>query len=160
MRCILWSKSSKDANAYRDTDTILRTGFPQYVYEWFHPQEASVHPRHKHADIERWAFYYGVKALARENAEAKVFWHLMDETHGDDGAFFLLQSLRIIFLNCSAYIKPQLGIDPSPSRISSVNCLPSQPIDRWKISDVIWISTNAAKSASKQVLHKVRSFVM
>lgn len=44
----------------------------------------------------RWGLYYGVKTLARESAEATIFWHLLNETNGEDYLTFLLYCLAIV----------------------------------------------------------------
>ena len=46
------------------------------------------------ADEDRWGLYYGVKAMAKDDAEAQVFWGLLDEAHGEDGQQFLFHCLR------------------------------------------------------------------
>lgn len=44
----------------------------------------------------RWRLYYGVKALALESAEAAIFWHLLNETNGEDYLTFLVYCLAIV----------------------------------------------------------------
>lgn len=37
-----------------------------------------------------------MKALARESAEATIFWHLLNETNGEDYLTFLVYSLSVV----------------------------------------------------------------
>ena len=41
-------------------------------------------------DEERWAFYYCVRALARNYPEAKLFYNFVDEKYGEDEMTFYL----------------------------------------------------------------------
>ena len=46
-------------------------------------------------DVDRWAFYFKIKELAAlDSIEAKMFWLLLDETHGDDYGCFFLHSFQ------------------------------------------------------------------
>jgi hypothetical protein len=47
-------------------------------------------------DEDRWGFYYGLKALHKEDSECSLFWNLLDETFGQDGLRFILYCLSVI----------------------------------------------------------------
>ena len=61
------------------------------------------------ADEDRWGLYYGVKAMAKDDAEAQVFWGLLDEAHGEDGQQFLFHCLSIALSLGGAQLWYQLG---------------------------------------------------
>ena len=48
------------------------------------------------ADEDRWALYYGVKALARELPEMRLFYNFLDEKYGEDELTFFLYCLRVV----------------------------------------------------------------
>jgi hypothetical protein len=85
MRCIIRSKRLQDFRAERDG--CLKMRFPEFTYSWFSPSshvvaEISKEGRlrlHAQADENRWALYYGVKKLAKELPEAKMFYGFLDE---------------------------------------------------------------------------------
>ena len=76
--------------------------FPHFVYAWFDQNvggaqklsSAELATNQALADEDRWGLYYGVKAMAKDDAEAQVFWGLLDEAHGEDGQQFLFHCLR------------------------------------------------------------------
>jgi hypothetical protein len=88
------------------------TGFPEFVYAWFEPvilppsgalsvggssasKGSAASAAHLRADEDRWGFYYGVKAMSRENMEAKMLWSLLDEAQGEDGLAFVMTCLSV-----------------------------------------------------------------
>ncbi|KAJ1460703.1 hypothetical protein M885DRAFT_333372 [Pelagophyceae sp. CCMP2097] len=87
----------------------LTTRFPEFVYAYFEPDGARLAALKKEerrlqiasADDDRWGFYYGVKLLCRESDEAKLFWALLDETHGDDFLRFIV--------HCGASLRKSAG---------------------------------------------------
>ena len=78
MRSILRCKQLDDSKNERNQR--LRTRFPDFVYSWFEPplyviNSTSSEDRESlqaDADEDRWALYYGVKALSRELPEARL----------------------------------------------------------------------------------------
>lgn len=49
------------------------------------------------------------QALARENAEARLFWSLLDETYGSDYQAFFLYSLNLIENIAGTSLRMQWG---------------------------------------------------
>jgi hypothetical protein len=85
--------------------------FPEYVYTWFESASTQAVPgddggaptydRHvgeeiATADDSRWGLYYGVKLLARESIEAKFFWTMLDESHGEDYLTFYTHCIATV----------------------------------------------------------------
>ena len=101
MRSLLTSKMS-------ETLTLLPIGenvspLPSFVYAWFEPpHDVTIMDSHSTltaqqlSDENRWGFYYGVKTLAKDNAEAKLFWGLLDEVQGNDGLIFVSHCLSVV----------------------------------------------------------------
>lgn len=101
MRSILTSKMT-------ETLTLLPIGehvspLPSFVYAWFDPPQEriamdshAVQSLQHQTDENRWGFYYGVKTLAKDNAEAKLFWGLLDEAQGNDGLIFVVHCLSVV----------------------------------------------------------------
>jgi hypothetical protein len=48
------------------------------------------------ADENRWAFFFGLRALARDDAEAKLFFGMLDERYGEDDAAFTLFAIHTL----------------------------------------------------------------
>ena len=59
------------------------------------------------ADDDRWGLYYGAKLLARESDEAKLFWSLLDESHGADFLAFVLYCCEMIRGTSGAILRAQ-----------------------------------------------------
>ncbi|CAM9968072.1 unnamed protein product, partial [Sphacelaria rigidula] len=57
-----------------------------------------------------WGLYYGVKALARESAEGTIFWHLLNESNGEDYLTFLVYCLAIVEGTVGSMLREQWGI--------------------------------------------------
>eukprot|EP00941_MAST-03F_sp_MAST-3F-sp1_P003070 g3070.t1 len=99
IRSIMFSKMKEDAVASQRGGASLRPRMPEFVYSWFHPRVQYRNKRHRdealaEADENRWALYYGVKKLSKRLPEAKLFFDLLDETHGEDDCTFYLYCLR------------------------------------------------------------------
>ena len=60
-------------------------------------------------DEDRWALYYGIKALSRELPEARLFYNFLDEKYGEDELTFFLHCLRT--LDAEAWRPGRGGID-------------------------------------------------
>ncbi|CAM9979583.1 unnamed protein product [Ascophyllum nodosum] len=83
MRAVLRAKIWDDSVLRYKQD--LRVRFPEFAYSWFEPSKASMATANAiersklvaQANDDRWGLYYGAKALARENAEATIFWHVL-----------------------------------------------------------------------------------
>jgi hypothetical protein len=110
MRSILTTKMVETVSIMPVGESV--TAFPSFVYAWFEPDvnhgasdSHGAQALYQRADEDRWGLYYGVKMLAKEDAEAKLFWGLLDEVQGEDGLVFLTHCLSVVFcqvaLSCS-----------------------------------------------------------
>ena len=87
-----------------------RARFPEFAYAFFEPPRKYLDSLHsterreaiKVADDDRWGLYYGAKMLSRESDEAKLFWSLLDESHGGDFLAF--------YLYCNELIQTTAGV--------------------------------------------------
>ncbi|GBG30771.1 Hypothetical Protein FCC1311_069912 [Hondaea fermentalgiana] len=106
MRSIIRAKRCADFSAARMGKPKIR--FPEFVYLWFTPrkerlaelesfegQEAVLLAKAE-ADESRWGLYYGIKKLAKELPEARVFYTFLDEKYGEDDFAFYLHCLTIM----------------------------------------------------------------
>lgn len=116
MRAILRAKVWDDSVLRYKQD--LRARFPEFVYSWFEPPRAimtAADARGKsslvtRADEDRWGIYYGVKTLARESPEATIFWHLLNETNGEDYLTFLAYCLSVVEGTAGVMLREQWGV--------------------------------------------------
>lgn len=116
MRAILRAKIWDDSVLRYKQD--LRVRFPEFVYAWFEPPKevmaaANANGRAKLvglADDDRWGLYYGVKSLARESAEANIFWHALNESNGEDCLTFLVYCLSIVEGTVGSMLRGQWGV--------------------------------------------------
>lgn len=116
MRAILRAKIWDDSVLRYKQD--LRVRFPEFTYAWFEPPRAAVTAANANgksrlvaqADDDRWGLYYGVKSLARESAEATIFWHALNETNGEDYLTFLVYCLSIVEGTAGSMLRDQWGV--------------------------------------------------
>lgn len=126
MRAILRAKVWDDSVLRYKQD--LRARFPEFVYSWFEPPRVimtAADARGKsnlvtRADEDRWGLYYGVKTLARESPEATIFWHLLNETNGEDYLTFLAYCLSIVEGTAGAMLREQWGISETCTDIHTL----------------------------------------
>lgn len=168
--------------------------FPEFAYSFFEPKRAELEKlkmvdRRKiiaEADDDRWGLYYGAKMLAKESDEAKLFWALLDETHGADFLAFTLYSLATVRKVAGASLRVQVGcawqatfhtelrkrveqFEVDADRLSSVRLAPAGSI--WdKLASLedqdalafggqqsLWISLDDALQATQQILLKANA---
>ncbi len=116
MRAILRAKIWDDSVLRYKQD--LRVRFPEFAYAWFEPPRnamaaANANGRSRlvaQADDDRWGLYYGVKSLARESAEAAIFWHILNESNGEDYLTFLVYCLSIVEGTAGPMLRNQWGV--------------------------------------------------
>ncbi|KAH8075716.1 hypothetical protein JL721_1733 [Aureococcus anophagefferens] len=96
-----------------------RSRFPEFVYAYFEPKRArstrstpSSAAAVAKADDDRWGLYYGVKLLSRESDEAKLFWSLLDESHGTDFLAFYLYCVTMIRKTATEILRDQGDVLP------------------------------------------------
>ncbi|CAM9137473.1 unnamed protein product, partial [Hapterophycus canaliculatus] len=116
MRAILRAKIWDDSVLRYKQD--LRVRFPEFTYAWFEPPRAIMAAANAsgrsrlvaQADDDRWGLYYGVKSLARESAEATIFWHALNESNGEDYLTFLVYCLSIVEGTVGSALRDQWGV--------------------------------------------------
>ena len=108
MRSILTTKMVETVSLMPIGECV--TAFPSFVYAWFEPEanhgmvdSHSIQALYQRADDDRWGLYYGVKLLAKEDAEAKLFWGLLDEVQGEDGLVFFCHCLSVVLSHSQSH---------------------------------------------------------
>jgi len=123
MRGVLVSKMKEDVSLLGLHGNIAR--FPEYVYAWYErygvghaalkanaPQQPQIQQNTdvmQLMDEDRWGLYYGAKALAKDDPEAKLFWALLDESYGEDGLQFVMHCMSTILSMGGAELWKQFG---------------------------------------------------
>jgi len=118
MRSILYSKAMEviTAGSLAATTTIR---FPEFVYTWYDPPRKTLDKLRKddrtkyidEANENRWGIYYGLKTLARENAEARIFWSFLDETYGEDYLSFFMYCYTLLMHVSGKVLMRQFGVN-------------------------------------------------
>ncbi|KAH8060572.1 hypothetical protein JL722_4682 [Aureococcus anophagefferens] len=87
---------------------------PEFVYAYFEPKRErldaldAVERRGRRQSRRRpLGLYYGVKLLSRESDEAKLFWSLLDESHGTDFLAFYLYCVTMIRKTATEILRDQ-----------------------------------------------------
>lgn len=157
MRSILTTKMVETLAVMPVGESV--TAFPSFVYAWFEPtinhgvlDSHSVQSLYQRADEDRWGLYYGVKILAKENAEAKLFWGLLDEVQGEDGLVFVGHCLSVVLSIGGPQLWKQFGatmnnssVDASPESILNAANRDNTPAN-------IWLDLDTAYAAVKLIL--------
>lgn len=167
---------------------------PEFTYAFFEPSRAELDAldmvdRRKviaEADDDRWGLYYGAKMLARECDEARLFWALLDESHGGDFLAFTLyclgtlrkvagKTLRVqvgVAWRAACYPKLRLEVEQAESqakRLSGVISAWTDPIWDQLVSQEdqdalafggqqsLWVLLDDALTATKQILLKANT---
>jgi hypothetical protein len=104
MRAIMYCKLRNYAVVNEDN-----THMPEFVYNWFQPSQESINEAliqhlgrekamrlYADADSSCWMLYHSVRTLAPKTSEAKLFWWLLDETHGDDTLEFYQYCISVL----------------------------------------------------------------
>lgn len=151
MRAILASKT-RDCISMRPIRTDV-TRMPEFTYAWFDPDvhglkvAKDIQTAAAHADEDRWGFYYGVKTLALDDPEAKLFWALLDEAQGEDGLTFVCYSLSVAMSMGGGDLWRQLG----DSFVRCNNCSARSPVGSG-VRPVVWMPLHVAKDAVRHIL--------
>ena len=132
--------------------------FPSFVYAWFEPaidhssqDSHSVQACHQKADEDRWGLYYGVKVLAKEDAEAKLFWGLLDQVQGEDGLVFLCHCLSVVLSIGGSDLWTQFGSTMTANSASLVSEFLNTANQQCVCSN-IWLDLETAHAAVKLIL--------
>ena len=133
------------------------TAFPSFVYAWFEPvvnQAVDSHGMqsvYQKTDDDRWGLYYGVKTLAKEDAEAKLFWGLLDEEQGEDGLVFACHCLSVVLSIGGARLWKQFGRTMNnASAVANPDVLSDADGENTPMN--IWLDLDTAFSAVKIIL--------
>lgn len=129
MRAILRAKIWDDSVLRYKQD--LRVRFPEFTYAWFEPPRAVMAAANTNtksrlvaqADDDRWGLYYGVKSLARESAEAAIFWHALNESNGEDYLTFLVYCLAIVEGTVGSMLRDQWGVSATCTDLHTLKSL-------------------------------------
>jgi hypothetical protein len=158
MRAILRAKAWDDSVLHFQQG--LRTRFPEFVFAYFEPTAAMLGSTSDmesrralvtEADTNRWALYYGVKGLARESPEARMFWSLLDETHGADWMSFLLFVLTVVEGYAGESLTSQWG---ESGVIGNYWQLKDSFAAEEGHGEVVWLSASVARTAADHILQK------
>ena len=133
-RAILHAKMRDDALAKRNER--LRVRFPEFVFSWFQPSAEILAGKPAEtrdgitaeADEDRWGLYYGVKRLARELPEMRLFYNFLDEKYGEDELTFYLHCLRV--LEVEAWTPGQGGVNFGGNLIKANNVMQMREEDK------------------------------
>ena len=157
MRSILTTKMVETAAVMPVGESV--TAFPSFVYAWFEPtvnhgtlDSHSVQALYQRADEDRWGLYYGAKMLAKEDAEAKLFWGLLDEVQGEDGLVFVGHCLSVVLSIGGPKLWKQFG---STMNNASVAASPDSVLNaatRENTPSNIWLDLDTAFAAVKLIL--------
>ena len=156
MRAILHAKQLSDQVNVRHGRDKIR--LPEFVYAWFSVSteelvEMSLEEKENammQSDQHRWAFYYGIKLLAKEKVEAQVFYTLLDEKNGEDELVFALYCHRILCIHLSDmtdnyHLKTAASYEQLKQRTT---------IDELNVPETIACSLQEAADLSRIVLSK------
>jgi hypothetical protein len=175
MRAILISKMQQDVNLQSLAGEAMSIRFPQYVYAWFERSLEGLRGQELTkqlvlADDDRWALYYGIRALSRDNdPECMILWSLLDEFFHDDGSQFVSQCLSVILSISGREVWEQFGSAAvqnynvtvtmaASTATATKSARPSskqsnaQPVER--INRHIWIPVKVAKEGAKIILKR------
>lgn len=118
------------------------------------------------SDEDRWAFYYGLRALYKEDPECSLLWTLLDESFGQDGLSYVLYTLGVVLSLGDAELWAQFGrlLSPGNTSGSGIESVPlelltkpQQSVDKSQINHIpqyIWVKIEIAKEAARSILSK------
>ncbi|RYG66017.1 hypothetical protein EON64_10705, partial [archaeon] len=167
MRSILLSKMKEDLTLLAIKSDISR--FPGYVYAWFNRSiegqvGAALTKTLVLSDEDRWALYYGCKALCREDSECQIFWQLLDEAFGQDGLQYLLYCLSVAMSLGGMAFWRQFG---SALQLNACADIKSDELQKLHgshthqqhgaqtgVRPVVWLELQLAKQATQRILTK------
>lgn len=156
MRSVLTSKMVETAAVMPIGESV--TAFPSFVYAWFEPSvnhgtldSHSIQALYQRADEDRWGLYYGAKMLAKEDAEAKLFWGLLDEVQGEDGLVFVCHCMSVVLSIGGQRLWKQFGPTMNHASSSAMeNVLNEANADNTPAN--IWLDLDTAFAAVKLIL--------
>lgn len=133
------------------------SGFPEFVYAWFEPNgdgldSAKYQMAVNQADEDRWGLYYGVKMLSKDNAEAKLFWSLLDEAVGEDGLTFACYCLSVAFTIGGEEMWKQFYSCLNSSTYHSIPTAISQNVTKEYAPSTVWLKLESAYAGTRAIL--------
>lgn len=151
MRSILVCKMREDVVIHNISGEHAR--FPHFVYTWFERETLGFGTAANNAtllasDEDRWGLYYGARAMSKDaDAEAMLFWSLLDEVHQQDGLQFLMHCMSVAFTMGGAPLWAQFG--GLMHDCGSIKRLSEDPVPTY-----IWLSLRTATDATKAIMSK------
>eukprot|EP00948_MAST-09A_sp_MAST-9A-sp1_P000606 g606.t1 len=155
IRIILRAKQRDDALKRQNRTPAAK--FPVFVWSWFQPRtEAEQNDKSVmyESDENRWALYYGCKALSKVLPEARLFYNFLDEKYGEDELSFYLHSVKVLDVFAQEFGGSNWG-----SGLEAANCSELEAEDQTygvpKIPEVVFVSMAAAKATINEVMKEV-----
>ena len=157
-RSVLFSKMKEDISLVGFKADSSR--FPQFVYSFFEKKVegitgSALQTALMQADDNRWGFYYGLKALSRDDPEGILIWSLLDETYGEDGLQFTLHCLSVVMSMSGSELWKQFGATVL-TKGSDFNAI-EKDLAKIKIRRYIWLDYSIAVEAVKAILNRALS---
>lgn len=162
MRAILRAKIWDDSVLRYKQD--LRVRFPEFTYAWFEPPRAAMAAANANArsrlvaqaDDDRWGLYYGVKSLARESAEAAIFWHALNESNGEDYLTFLVYCLAIVEGTVGSMLRDQWGVSATCTDLHTLKSLleETQAVEERSASERSDAAGSGLEAGTPRVIEK------
>lgn len=164
MRAILRAKIWDDSVLRYKQD--LRVRFPEFTYAWFEPPRAVMAAANANtrsrlvaqADDDRWGLYYGAKSLARESAEAAIFWHALNESNGEDHLTFLVYCLSIVEGTVGSMLRDQWGVRATCTDLHTLKSLieETQAAEERSVSEGSDATGSGLEAGTPRVAEKTR----
>jgi len=158
MRAIVFANQRANAIASRLGTKKMR--MPEFVYAWFHPRPQDVMKGNQdevmaQADEHRWGFYYGVKKLAKNLHEARLFYSLLNETFGEDDNTFFMYVVQMVRSSSADDIEDDWGAEVSyADDYTALMETEERNGGFMEISEVVWITLENAMYVVERVMAK------
>ena len=151
MRGLLAAKTRESLTIHHLRIDVPR--FPDFVYAWFEPDldgirsAKDIHSALVQADEDRWGLYYGVKTLAQDDPEAKIFWALLDEAQGEDGLSFVCHCLSVAMSLGGMELWSQFG-----DAFEHCAGATTRQLTPASVQPIIWLDLRTAREAVRKIL--------
>eukprot|EP00753_Platysulcus_tardus_P001313 PLAT11262.2.p1 GENE.PLAT11262.2~~PLAT11262.2.p1 ORF type:complete len:1619 (+),score=780.24 PLAT11262.2:653-4858(+) len=99
------------------------------------------------ADDNRWALLYGAKALSKELTEAKLFFQLLDEKHGEDELAFFCYAMRTV--QSLSPVRLLWGPHVEAAQFAALAAFAADPLP-----DIVWVGLDTCHTCIDTVLAK------
>lgn len=158
MRAIVFANQRANSLASRIGTKKMR--MPEFVYAWFHPRPQDVMKGNQdevmaQADEHRWGFYYGVKKLAKNLHEARLFYSLLNETFGEDDNTFFMYCLQMVRSVAADDVDDDWGSEVAyADDYTSLMETEESNGGFMEISEVVWVTLENAMYVVERVMSK------